>query len=221
MAKEMEITFLGHSAFKLRGKNASLVTDPSDPKVTGLKFPKVSADIVTISHTQHGDHKSFELVDDVKKVISGPGEYEIAGVSIIGIPSFHDDKKGKLRGENTIYVIEADGLRIAHLGDLGHMLSDHDLKACGDVDILMIPVGGEYTIGASVATQVVQAIVPSITLPMHYQMKGLNKEVFSKLTGLDSFLNEVGLIVEKSPKLSVKKENLGEEQKVVVLERKG
>lgn len=216
----MDITFLGHSSFRIRAKSATIVTDPFDPTMVGIKYPRVSADIVTISH-DHGDHNAKDRVSGVKRVVSGPGEYEISGVSIIGISTFHDEKHGKLRGKNTVYIYETDGLKIAHLGDLGHKLSDSDLEAYRDVDILMIPVGGEYTVGPPVAVGIVQSIVPSITIPMHYQMKGLNPEVFSKLTELDPFLNEVGLIVEKSPKLFVKKESLGEEQKVVVLERKG
>jgi L-ascorbate metabolism protein UlaG (beta-lactamase superfamily) len=216
----MDITFLGHSSFKIRGRSTTLVTDPFDPKMVGLKYPRVSAEIVTVSH-DHDDHNQAENVSGVKKVISGPGEYEIMGVSIIGIPSFHDDKNGALRGKNTIYVIEMDGLRVVHLGDLGHKLSEKTIEEIGNVDVLMIPVGGEYTLGASEATAVVRDVEPRIVTPMHYQTKGLNPEVFKKLSGVDSFLSDVGLATEKMDKLAVKKDSLVEDQKVVVLERKG
>lgn len=216
----MDIYYLGHSAFRLQGKKASVVTDPSDPSVTGLKFPKVSADIVTVSHLQHSDHKSVELVKDVNKVISGPGEYEINGVSVIGISTYHDDKKGELRGRNTIYVIEIDELRIAHLGDLGHPLSEKILNQMGDIDVVFIPVGGEYTIDAATAVKVIQSMEPKIAIPMHYQTPGLSSKVFGKLETEEAFLTASGLPVEQATKLSVKRSTIGEDQKIVVLARR-
>lgn len=214
----MDITHLGHSSFRLRGKTATLVTDPFDSKQVGLKFPKVTADIVTVSH-DHGDHNNVDAVGDVKRVVSGPGEYEISGVSIIGIASYHDDKKGEERGKNTVYVIEMDELRIAHMGDLGHKLSEKTLEEIGDLDILMIPVGGFYTIDAKQAVETVRSIEPSITIPMHYKMKGMAAS-FDKISSVDGFLSEAGLPVEKAKKLSVRKSDVGEEMKVVVLEIK-
>ncbi|TEU02218.1 hypothetical protein E3I18_01380 [Candidatus Woesebacteria bacterium] len=215
----MDITFLGHSSFRLKGKTATVVTDPFDPEVVGLKFPKVAADIVTVSH-QHEDHNQADLVKDVKRLVSGPGEYEIMGVSIIGIPTFHDEKKGAKRGKNTIYVYEMDGLRLVHLGDLGHKLHEKILEKIGDIDILMVPVGGEYTIGPTEAVEVARAIEPKMVIPMHYQMPGLNPATFAKLSSTKPFLAEIGLLVEKTDKLSVKKENIGEESKVILLEKK-
>lgn len=215
----MDITFLGHASFRLKGKTAALVTDPFSPEMVGLKFPKVSAEIVTISHG-HEDHNQVDLVKGVKRVINGPGEYEIQGVSIMGFASFHDDKKGQLRGKNTIYVIEIDGLRLAHLGDLGHKLNEKTVEEMGGIDVLMVPVGGVYTINASEAAEVVRAIEPNITIPMHYQMDGLKREAFEKLTGLKPFLADVGLTVDKTNKLSVKRSTIEEEQKVVVLEKR-
>jgi L-ascorbate metabolism protein UlaG (beta-lactamase superfamily) len=215
----MDITFLGHSSFRLKGKTATVVTDPFDPEVVGLKFPKVTADIVTVSH-QHEDHNQADLVKGVKRLVSGPGEYEIMGVSIIGIPTFHDEKKGAKRGKNTIYVYEMDGLRLVHLGDLGHKLHEKILEKIGDIDILMVPVGGEYTIGPTEAVEVARAIEPKMVIPMHYQMPGLNPATFAKLSSTKPFLAEIGLLVEKTDKLSVKKENIGEESKVILLEKK-
>ena len=219
MSEDMEITFLGHSSFKLKGKTGSVVTDPFDPQMVGLKYAGVEGDIVTVSH-EHDDHNRVSLVKGAKKVISGPGEYEILGISILGFPSFHDDRKGSVRGKNTIYVFEIDGLRLAHLGDLGHALSEELVEDLGDIDILMVPVGGEYTIGPDGAANVVSAIEPTIVIPMHFQMPGLKPETFSKLTPVDSFLKEVGLTNVNLPKLILKKEELGEDKKVVVLEKK-
>lgn len=196
-----------------------MVTDPSDPKVTGLKFPKVSADIVTVSHTQHSDHKSVELISGVKRVVSGPGEYEISDISIIGISSFHDDKKGALRGKNTMYVFEVDGVRIAHLGDLGHKLKNKELETLGDIDVLMIPVGGVYTIDAKTAAEIVRDIEPRIIIPMHYFLEGMERHVFKKLERVDVFLSEVGLPNEKMDKLTLKGQIL-EDQRIVVLQKK-
>ena len=215
----MDITYLGHSSFRLKGKTASLVIDPFDPKEIGFSFPKISADIVTISH-DHKDHNNAELVKDVRKVISGPGEYEINEVSIIGIASYHDDKKGAKRGKNTIYVIEMDGQRIVHLGDLGHKLSEKFIEKVGSVDILMIPVGGEYTIGAARATELVRAIEPNIIIPMHYKVPKLNPVRFSKLAPVETFLTKIGLPVEKLKKLTISGSLTEEEQKVVLLESK-
>lgn len=215
----MDITFLGHSSFRLKGKTATVLTDPFDPEMVGLKFPKVDANIVTVSH-DHNNHNKVEKVSSVKRAVTGPGEYEIMGVSMIGISSFHDEKKGAKRGKNTIYVYEMDGLRLAHLGDLGHKLSEKILEKIGDIDVLMIPVGGEYTIGPSEAVEVVRAIEPKIAIPMHYQMPGLNPATFAKLSSTEPFLAEVGLPVEKTDRLSIRKENLGEESKVILLEKK-
>lgn len=218
--KFMDITYLGHSSFRLKGKTASLITDPFDPQMVGFSYPKVEADIVTVSH-EHADHNRTDLVKNVAKTVSGPGEYEIKGVSIIGIPSFHDNKKGSLRGANTIYVIEMDKLRLVHLGDLGHKLSGDIFSDFGEIDVLVVPVGGEYTIGVSDAVEVVQEVEPEIVIPMHYKMPGMDEKTFGKLSKVDEFLNQVGMAVERTDKLSLKKENLFGDQKVVVLERKG
>ena len=215
----MDITFLGHSSFRLRGKDASLITDPFDPQMVGLAYPKVEADIVTVSH-EHSDHNKIDLVKNVSRVISGPGEYEIKGISVIVISSVHDDKKGALRGSNTIYIIEIDKLRLVHLGDLGHKLLNDIFSDFGEIDVLIVPVGGEYTIGVSDAVEVVQSIEPEIVIPMHYRLPGMDEKTFGKLSKVDEFLSQVGLGVERTDKLSLKKENLLGDQKVVVLERK-
>ncbi len=212
----MDITYLGHSSFRMRGKDASVVTDPFDPKMVGLKFSGVKADIVTVSH-DHKDHNYVDGVKEAEKVVNGPGEYEIKGVSILGYGTFHDSEKGEKRGKNTVYVYEFDNLRIAHLGDLGHKLPEDLLEEIGDIDILLIPVGGVFTIDSALAIETVQAIEPSIVIPMHYQQKGLNQATFSELAPVESFLQDIGLPVEKMGKLSIKQSDFIEETKRVVV----
>lgn len=209
----MDISYIGHSSFKIRTKSATVITDPFDPAVAGIKFPPQEADIVTISH-DHADHNYLEKISGYKKVVAGPGEYEIMGISIIGISTFHDDKEGSERGKNTIYVYEAEGLRIVHLGDLGHALSESQIEALGEVDILMIPVGGVYTIGPKEASDLVSAVEPYFVIPMHFGG--------DKLQPLEAFLKEVGQEGEKMSKFSIKKMDIEENQntKVVVLENK-
>jgi len=217
----MDITYLGHSSFKIKTKTASVITDPFDPKMVGLKFSGAEGEIVTVSH-DHGDHNAVDKVSGVKKVVNGPGEYEISGVSIYGYRTFHDNKEGAERGKNTVYAIEAEGLRIVHLGDLGHALSDELIEEIGDVDVLMIPVGGFFTIGPKEATEIVSKIEPFFVIPMHYKVDGMSGALSEKLLPVEAFLKECGISSEVMPKFSIKKEDILEEQntKVVVLERR-
>jgi len=216
----MDIVYLGHSSFKLKGKKATVITDPFDPVYVGLKYPKNDADIVTVSHN-HNDHNKADLIDNVKMVINGAGEYEIMGVSIIGIETDHDASGGEERGKNIVFILEVDGLRIAHFGDLGHKLSEKLMEQMGDIDVLMIPVGGEYTIGHKQAVDIAKEFESPYVLPMHYKMPGMNEEVFGKLSGVDEFLKELGYEVERSDKLNIKKELVNHDQrKTVVLEKK-
>lgn len=217
----MEITSLGHASFKIKTKTTTIVTDPYDGNMLGVKFPKTDANIITISH-HHPDHDKVENVSpagDKIKIVDGPGEYEIGGVSIIGIQTFHDDKKGAERGKNTIYVIEIDGVRLLHLGDLGHKLTDDQIKEIGNIDVLFIPVGGTYTIDAKTAVEVVKQIGASIIIPMHFDVPGL--ALSQKLSSVDEFLTESALRVEKLPKLIVKEGDIkSDEEYAVILEKK-
>ncbi len=217
----MDITFLGHSSFRIKTKSATVITDPYDPQMVGLKYSGVEGDIVTVSH-DHRDHSATEKVSGVKKIISGPGEYEVSGISILGFQSFHDGKQGAERGKNTIYVYEADGLRLAHLGDLGHTISDDLVSQMGTIDILMIPVGGFYTIGPKEAAEVTSKIDPYFIIPMHYKIAGMSPSLGDKLEPVESFIKEAGVTVENLPKFSIKREDIIEDQstKVIVLEKK-
>lgn len=217
----MDITYLGHSAFKLRGKNATVVTDPFDSS-TGLIMPKVSADIVTISH-QHEDHNATGKVSGTARriepyVIEAPGEYEVQGVGVFGWTSYHDAQQGADRGKNTIYVIHIEGVRIAHLGDLGHVPDNDLLEDIGEVDVVLVPTGGMYTIDAVQAAEAALMLQPSYIIPMHYHTEAHNQERFGKLQRLDHFIKAMGLTsVEPKDKLTLTASTMTEEEQVVVL----
>ncbi len=213
----MEITYLGQSSFKIRGKNVTIVLDPFDPKLLGLKFPQINADIVTVSH-DHPDHNFLSGVNAEAFVINGPGEYEIKGTSILGLSSFHDDKLGTERGKNTIYEIRMDGLSLVHLGDLGHKLTDAMTESLDGVDILFIPVGGFYTMGLTEVQETINQLEPKIIIPMHYKVSGLKPEISANLAPLEEFLKAVGKTdVVPLDKLTISKDKLTEETQIIVL----
>jgi L-ascorbate metabolism protein UlaG (beta-lactamase superfamily) len=212
----MEITYIGHSCFKVKGKEITLVIDPYDPKI-GYKLPKLECDVLLSTHN-HADHNNFAGVSNYKLLIDTPGEYEISGVFVYGIPVFHDEKQGSERGENIIYMIEIDGVTLLHLGDLGHDLSKETLEKLSDIDVLMIPVGGKFTIDAETASEVISEIEPGYVLPMHYKTADLTSVV--GLDGLDKFLDEMGVEnnVKKDDKLKIgSKSDVPEDTQVVIL----
>ena len=210
----MDVTWFGHGCFRLRGRGAAVVTDPYPPAI-GLKLSRLDADLVTVSHA-HDNHSYTQAVRDAYE-IRGPGEYEVAGVSVIGLPTFHDVEKGAKHGRNTIYLIEIDDVRVCHLGDLGHGLEDSEAETISSPDVLLVPVGGRNAITAAQAAQVVRQLEPRFVVPMHYAIPGLKVE----LDPLDRFLKEMGVTVsEPQPKLSVQASSGEYETKVVVLEPK-
>jgi len=216
----MDIVYLGHSSFRIKGRNATVVTDPFDPSDVGLKYTRTEADIVTVSH-QHSDHNKSDLVANKKMVIDVSGEYEVIGVSVVGIEVDHDASGGEERGKNIIFIFEIDGVRVAHFGDLGHKPSDKVVEAIGELDVMMIPVGGVYTIGPKVAAEIVKEFEPPFVIPMHYKVPGMKEEAFGKLSPVDDFLKELAYDVEKSDKLVIKKELIDYEvNKAVVLEKR-
>lgn len=186
----MEITYIGHSCFKIRGKDTTLVIDPYDPKMVGYKLPNLTADIVLATH-DHNDHAFFEGVGGYTLKIETPGDYEKSDTFVYGYRTFHDDKKGDDRGKNTIYEIHIDEFVVLHLGDLGHELTIETLERLTDIDVLMIPVGGIYTLDAKSAVKVISQIEPKIVIPMHYQTKDLKFE--EELQKIDDFLGEIGV----------------------------
>lgn len=213
----MEITWLGQACFKIKGKNASVVVDPFDPDFTGLKLPKnLDADVVLISHS-HKDHSFAQGVLGNPLVISGPGEYEIKRVAITGVSVFHDINLGSERGKNTVYNLNIDGVSIVHLGDLGHVLTEDQVQEIGQCDILLVPVGGVYTIDAKTAVEVVSQLEPKIVIPMHYgNIPGLK----FPLEGVEAFLKESGVEnITSQPKFVVGKEKLPDEMQTVLLSK--
>lgn len=214
----MDITSFGHSSFRLRGKTVTVVTDPYDSAMVGLKFPKhITADIVTVSH-DHSDHNAVSQLDGSPFIIKGPGEYEVKGVGVVGISVYHDEDQGAKRGRNTIYRIELDGISIVHLGDLGHPLSSDQIDDLDGVDVLLIPIGGIYTISAQQASGIVSDIEPSMVIPMHYFRDGLS-DAFSSLSPVSQFLKEMGKVaIAPVPKITVTKDKLPEELQVIVVE---
>lgn len=218
----MQITWLGQSSFKIEakttlGNTVTIITDPYNDSV-GLKMPRSKADIVTVSHG-HFDHNNLEAVKGEPFIIQNPGEYETKGVFIYGVETYHDDKKGAERGPSTVYRIDVEDLTLAHLGDLGHTLENGQLELLEGVDILMIPVGGVYTIDAKKAMDVISQIEPRIVLPMHYKIPGIKVN----FDGIDKFCKEIGVCSKDHPdKLKITKKDLPQEDmQVIVLERQG
>ena len=214
----MEITWLGRSCFRLRGRDAAVVMDPCD-KSTGYSIGKLTADIVTVSH-DHPAHSNLSAVTGDPRVVAGPGEFEIAGVLIMGVRTFHDSEKGAKLGKNTAFVVELDDVRVCHLGDLGHVPTPEQVEDLSGVDVLLAPVGGNSTIGAAAAAETISLLEPKLVVPMHYQTPADKAE----LEPLDRFLKEMGALTafeERQPKLSVTKSTLPHETKVQVLDYKG
>ena len=199
----MEITWLGHSCFRIKGSQATIITDPYPPDL-GYLLGKQTPRIVTVSH-QHPSHSYVQGIGDEPRLVTGPGEYEISGVLIIGIPTFHDADGGRIRGKNTVYLMEVDGIAVCHLGDLGHALTEEQVEEIDDVDVLLLPVGGVSTIDAPVATEVIRRLEPKVVIPMHYKTLELKRE----LEPVDKFLKEMGIEqIDSQPKLSLTQSSL-------------
>jgi L-ascorbate metabolism protein UlaG (beta-lactamase superfamily) len=209
----MEITWLGHSCFRIKGTKTTIVTDPYAPE--GSETPlKLTADIVTVSH-KDAAQSAAPAVSGNPHLIQGPGEYEIGGVLILGIPTFHDSAGGAEQGKNTVYLMEMDEISILHCGDLGHMLNAAAIEEIGNVDVLMVPVGNKTTIGATTAAELVRRLEPKIILPMHYPIKNFDTD----LEPVDKFLKEVGgKEIMPQPKLTVTKPRLPLVSQVVLLD---
>ncbi|MEI7452575.1 MAG: MBL fold metallo-hydrolase [Candidatus Falkowbacteria bacterium] len=212
----MIITWQGHSCFKIQDRVGSdgitLVTDPFD-KATGLKVPNFEADIVTISHDHH-DHNNAEALRGNPFVITTAGEFDVKDILIEGILAYHDDKKGAERGSNIIYRIEIDDITVCHLGDLGHVLDNKQLEKLEGIDVLLIPVGGHFTLDAKLAVEVISQIEPRIVIPMHYKVDGLTVDVDS----LDKFVKELGVTPTYEEKLKISKKDLpSEDMELVIL----
>jgi L-ascorbate metabolism protein UlaG (beta-lactamase superfamily) len=209
----LDITWLGHSCFRIKGKEVIVITDPCHPSL-GYTLGKLQADIVTLSHF-HPGHCYTEAITSEFKEVKGPGEYELKGAFITGIATWHDDVQGQKLGKNTVYLLEMDGMALCHLGDLGHLPSSAFVEDVGDIDVLFLPVGGISTIGGSKAAEIVRRLTPKVVIPMHYKTAKLAKE----LEPVDKFLKEAGVKETASQsKLSVSRSNMPTSTQVVILD---
>ncbi len=212
----MEIVWLGHSCFRIRGREATIVTDPC-PASSGYSIGKPTADIVTVSH-DHADHSYVKAVPGSPTVLNGPGEYEIHGAFVTGIGTYHDSERGAERGENVAFVVELEDIRVCHLGDLGHTPTAEQAEEMTGVDVLLVPIGGDTTIDGAKAAEVVSLLEARLVIPMHYKTAATK----DRLDPPDRFLKEMGVAAAMEPlaKLSVTRSTLPHETQVMVLDYK-
>ncbi len=209
----MDIFWLGHSSFRIKTKEATIITDPFD-KTLGYPMKKLTASIVTVSH-DHPQHSHLEGVGNDPRIVSRPGEYEIANVFINGIATFHDSSEGEQRGKNTAFFLDIEDVKICHLGDLGHVPTPAQIEQMSGADILMVPVGGVSTLGAAEAAETISLLSPRLVIPMHFKTEAVSLQ----LEPLDRFLKEMGIQEAlPQPKLSVSKSHLPLDTKVLVLD---
>lgn len=210
----MHLSWYGQSCFKIQTKDTTIIVDPFDRASTGLEPPRSKADVVLYTHRHPGHTAEYHQANFA---ITGSGEYEVRGVTLYGFPVPHDDKEGKLLGFSTAFLMEAENLRLLHVGDLGmNHLANDEIEELGDVDVMLVPVGGVSTIDAESATKLVRQIDPRVVVPMHYAVPKLK----IKLEGVEKFLREMGAgKVEPLPKYVVKKKDIAEAgTEVVVLD---
>jgi len=209
----MDMTWLGHACFRMRGREGVVLTDPPDPK-SGHAIPRTEAGLVTMSH-EHAGHASLRSVAGEPVVLRGPGEYEVHDMLVTGIGCFHDDEKGAARGQNTVFAIRLDDLVICHLGDLGHALSAVDLEKLGDVDIALVPISGpDVNLSAARAAEIVHQLEPKVVVPMSFDPDDTKKD-----TPYLRLLHELGVKeLEFVSKLSVARSTLPENLQVVALD---
>ncbi len=214
--KIMQISYLGHSCFKIEekinGQNISLISDPYSKEI-GLKLPNIEADIITISH-DHYDHNNKDAFRGDPFIVDTAGEFDIKGVIIEGVRSYHDEKKGSERGVNIIFRYDIEGISLAHLGDLGDILDNKQLEKLAGVDILFVPVGGKYTLDAKKAVELISQVEPRIVIPMHYKTKDLK---IDDIDTLDKFIKEIGIEPNYEDKLKISKKDLPSEDMLLVV----
>ncbi|HNZ86570.1 MAG TPA: MBL fold metallo-hydrolase [bacterium] len=211
----MKISWLGHSCFKIKCKEIDLVIDPYSDSI-GIKMPKVKADAVLVTHN-HDDHNNISAITGNPLIINGPGEYEMKGTFIYGKRAYHDNKNGLERGAITIYLIEEAGITVAHLGDFNQDdLVDEQMEFLKNVDVLLVPVGGTYSLNSDGAIKIINEIEPRVIIPMHYKCPGVK----ISLDGVDKFINEIGLSPEKLDEFKISKESLPQnDMKLVILNK--
>ncbi|MGI5911323.1 MAG: MBL fold metallo-hydrolase [Syntrophomonadaceae bacterium] len=208
----MKIRWLGHASFILESAGIKLLTDPFNDQI-GYQPCNEKVNIVTVSH-DHWDHNAVDKLLGNPQVYSGPGVAEVTGFKLVGIKSFHDKKSGRQRGENTIFKITAEDLNVLHLGDLGHILTEEQVKEIGQVDIMLVPVGGCYTLDAEDALKVVNQIKPIITIPMHFLTTHVS---LRELAPAEEFLARFSRVVKK-PYLEITRAEMPAEERIIVLD---
>lgn len=213
----MKIEYLGHSCFKLtESTGTSIVCDPYSDEI-GYAMRKVSADAVTVSHG-HYDHNAVQNVDGAPILIDGGQNNGLAGVEINSIKSFHDTLRGKKRGENTIFKFRMDGIDVCHLGDLGEKCSSDLIETLLPVDVLLIPVGGTYTIDAEMAKEYVDRIMPDIVIPMHYRTRDCKLDI-DKVDEFTSLFDSEIVEEAECGDLELSRKDLTGETRIIVLKR--
>lgn len=207
----MLIQWFGHASFQIDTNAGRIITDPFNEELGYPMFPR-QADMVTVSH-QHWDHNKVETVSGSPQVFSAPGFYQLEGMTIQGYPTFHDKKSGQERGRNTVFKICTEDVTLLHLGDLGHMISRDTAKEIGAVDILLLPVGGKFTVGADTAYDLVDLLRPRIVIPMHYQTPHLSFH----LAPVEEFTSRFEKVL-KLPALKISSQDLPGETQIIVLD---
>jgi len=211
----MKVKWLGHAAFLLTSdQGVRVITDPYAPEER-LTYGEIdeTADVVTVSH-EHGDHANVSAVGDNPQVVRGAGVRQVRGIEFTGISTFHDAQKGAGRGANTVFCFALDGIRVCHLGDLGHALSEQQVSEVGAIDLLLVPVGGNFTIDASVATETCAALNPRVVVPMHYRTEKCDFPI----EDVDPFLRgRASVRTAGDSEVELKKEELPQATETVVL----
>lgn len=211
----VKVKWWGHATFEIKGSKVTVITDPHGGSV-GLPEPKTSSDIILVSHDHFDHYSKIDQVSksDAEKILWAEGTKTVKGITVKGIPAFHDGSKGKQRGKNSIYTFNVDGINFCHLGDLGHIPSDSQVKEIGQVDVLFIPVGGVFTIDAKGATEVANLIKPKIIIPMHYKLPALQLG----LAEVKEFTSGKPRVKEiKSSEVDISKDTLPKETEIWVL----
>jgi len=214
----MDITWYGLSCFRIRERGVTIICDPYQKSI-GLTLPKIKADIVTSSHDQAG-HNNIARISGDPKAITGPGEYEVSNVFVTGAKTYHRVKSDQPSEGNVVFFFELNGFTLGHLGDLGEVPKQREIDELnlGEVDVLMVPVGGVNTLDSTRAVEVIGMLEPRLIIPMHYQQDGLSQKLFTTLEPVDKFLKELGVSTpEPIDMLKVTKSSLPEETEVVLL----
>lgn len=214
----MDITWYGLSCFRIREGGVTVVCDPYDRSV-GPALAKVRADIVTVSHDRAG-HNAIERVSGEPKVLSGPGEYEVKNVFITGLTTYHRRTDGRPPERNVAFFFEFGDLTIGHMGDIGEVPTQSEIEELniGEVDVLMVPVGGGDTLDPARAVELVGLLEPRIVIPMHYRHDGLTPDLAAQLEGVEKFLKEFGATaIDPVDTLKITQSNLPEETQIMLL----